>query len=250
LLTWEDERLTQILLERLQRCQIGVNFNATVRSPDDVPCDLAVFTAGFTPNAAAPAEAGVELGRTRAIRVNDRQETNLAGLYAAGDCAEVNQLITGRPVWIPLGTTANKTGRVAGSNAAGKRARFDGVVGTSIVRVGGLAVGLTGLSESAARQEGFSPVSVRVDAPDKALYFRGRRVTVILVADRATGRLLGAAVLGDEGVVGRINTVAAALTAHMKADVFADLDLAYAPPYATVNDPLLVAARQLTKLLN
>jgi NADPH-dependent 2,4-dienoyl-CoA reductase/sulfur reductase-like enzyme len=117
----------------------------------DVACDLVVVSAGFKPNVEIAVEAGVEVGRTGAIRADDRMETNLHGIYAAGDCAETMHLVTGRPTWIPLGTTANKTGRVAGANAAGSRERFAGVVGTSIVGIFGMGFATTGLSVEQAR---------------------------------------------------------------------------------------------------
>jgi NADPH-dependent 2,4-dienoyl-CoA reductase/sulfur reductase-like enzyme len=177
-------------------------------------------------------------------------ETNLPSVYAAGDCSETRHLVTRRDVYIPLGTTANKTGRVAGANAARRRETFPGVVGTSIVRVCGLGVALTGLSESQAKLEYFNPVRVTVEAKDKAGYFRGRPTSVELVADKASGVLIGGMVIGEEGVAGRINVIATALTKRMTVEEFEDLDLAYAPPYATVWDPLLIAAQQLSKLLH
>src|SRR4029079_15606348 len=112
----------------------------------DVPCDMVVHSAGFKPNVELAAQAGVELGHSGAIRTDDRMETSLRGVFAAGDCAEVNHLVTGRPTWIPLGTTANKGGRVAGANAAGGRERFAGVVGTSIVGIFNMGFATTGFS--------------------------------------------------------------------------------------------------------
>jgi len=189
------------------------------------------------------------LGQSGAIRVNDRMETSLGGIYAAGDCAESMHLVTGRHCWIPLGTTANKMGRVAGACAAGARERFPGVVGTSIVRVCGLGVAITGLSAAQARREGLQPVSVWTKSRDRARYFRGRPVEVELVADRASGRLLGGCVVGEQAVAGRINVIATALHARMSLEDFSQLDLAYAPPFAPVWDPVLMAARQLRKRL-
>jgi NADPH-dependent 2,4-dienoyl-CoA reductase/sulfur reductase-like enzyme len=153
-------------------------------------------------------------------------------------------------VWVPLGTTANKMGRVAGANAAGHIERFPGIVGTSIVRVCGLGVGLTGLCAEGARREGFQPVVATIEARERPKYFRGRNVTVSLVADKGSRRLLGAAILGDDGVVGRVNTLATALTARMKVEDLEHLDLAYAPPFATAMDPILIAAQQLLKSLD
>jgi NADPH-dependent 2,4-dienoyl-CoA reductase/sulfur reductase-like enzyme len=205
--------------------------------------------AGLKPNVELAEQAGVELGRTGAIRVSERMETNLAGVFAAGDCAETLHLVTGKPVWIPLGTTANKMGRVAGANAAGVRERFAGVAGTSIVRVCGLGIGSTGLSLAQARAEGFDAVSAAITALDHPRYFGGRPTAVELVADRRTGRLLGGLVLGEEGVAGRVNVLAAGLHKAMTVDEFGQLDLAYAPPFAPVWDPLLIAAQQLARRL-
>jgi NADPH-dependent 2,4-dienoyl-CoA reductase/sulfur reductase-like enzyme len=215
----------------------------------DFPADLVIVSAGFKPNVELAAEAGIEIGRTGAIRTDDRMETSLRGVFAAGDCAEVTHLVTGRPTWIPLGTTANKAGRVAGSNAAGGRERFPGIAGTAIVSVFGMAFASTGLSVSEARTASFSPVSARIEALSRPGYFQGTKTTVELIADRATRRLLGATVIGEQDAAGRINVVATALQSRLRVDEFEQLDLAYSPPFATVWDPLLVAAQQLLKEL-
>ena len=250
----DDEHFTTAVRKQLEehgvdlRC--GVNVSAI--EPDrvaDVACEMVVIAAGFKPNVELAREAGIELGRTGAIRADDRMETNLHGVYAAGDCAEVMHLVTGRPTWIPLGTTANKTGRVAGANAAGGRERFAGVVGTSIVGIFGRAFATTGLSVAQARAEGFSPVAARIEAPARPRYFSGARTTVELVADRATRRLMGGSVIGEEGAAGRINVIATALQARLRVDEFEQLDLAYSPPFSPVWDPLLIAAQQLVKEL-
>jgi NADPH-dependent 2,4-dienoyl-CoA reductase/sulfur reductase-like enzyme len=174
-------------------------------------------------------------------------ETNLRGVYAAGDCAEVGHLVTGRPTWIPLGTTANKTGRVAGANASGMRERFAGVVGTSIVSIFGMGFATTGLSVAQARAEGYSPVAVRIEAAVRPRYFASAPTVVELVADRASRRLMGGSVIGEEGAAGRINVIAAALQSRLRVDDFEQLDLAYTPPFAPAWDPLLIAAQQLIK---
>jgi NADPH-dependent 2,4-dienoyl-CoA reductase/sulfur reductase-like enzyme len=249
-----DALLAGALTEHLKRFRVDFRPHQAVRAiePDcvaGVPCDLIVLAAGLKPNAELAQEAGVDIGRTGAIGVTDRMETNLSGVYAAGDCAEATHVVTGGPVWIPLGTTANKMGRVAGANAAGARERFPGVVGTSIVGVCGLGVGFTGLSLTQARAEGFDAVSASISALDHPRYFRGRPTQIELVADRRTGRLLGGLVLGEEGVAGRVNVIASALHKVMTVEEFNHLDLAYAPPFAPVWDPLLIAAQQLAKLL-
>jgi NADPH-dependent 2,4-dienoyl-CoA reductase/sulfur reductase-like enzyme len=216
---------------------------------DGVPCDMVAIAAGFRPNVEVAAEAGIHLGRSGAIRTDDRMETNLRGVYAAGDCAEVTHLVTGRPAYIPLGTTANKCGRVAGANAAGGRERFAGIVGTSIVSIFGMGFATTGFSVEQARAEGFTPVSARIRADPRPPYFPGAKTTVELVADRASRRLVGGSVIGEEGAAGRINAIAAALANRMRVDEFEQLDLAYSPPFAPVWDPLLIAAQQLMKNL-
>ncbi len=250
-----DRELTETLRRHLERSRIDLRLNMRISEIEsgragDVPADLVVLSAGLMPNVEIAAEAGIQLGRTGAIEVSDRMETSLPGVYAAGDCAETTHLITGRPVYIPLGTTANKMGRIAGANAAGGRERFPGVVGTSIVRVCGLAVATTGLSAAEAKREGFDPVSARIEARDRAPYFWPAWTTVELVADRRTHRLLGGTIIGERDAAGRVNVIASALTSRMTIDDLENLDLAYAPPYAPVWDPLLVAAQQLHKLLD
>jgi NADPH-dependent 2,4-dienoyl-CoA reductase/sulfur reductase-like enzyme len=242
-----DANLTRTVAALCEQFHIELRLGAEI---GDFPADLVVLAAGRRPNIELAAEAGIEIGRTGAIRANERMETNLAGVWAAGDCVETTHLVTGRPVWLPLGTTANKTGRVAGANAAGARERFPGVAGTSIVRVCGLGLSFTGLSAAEAKREGFDPVAARIEAADRPHYFWGRKTAVELVADRRTRRLLGGTVIGQRGLEGRINVVATALTNRMRVEDFAQLDLAYTPPYAQVWDPLLIAAQQLEKLLD
>lgn len=250
----QDPELTRLLQRRLAERGIELRLGVRVAAiePEGIerePAEVVVLTTGFQPNAELAAEAGVELGRSGAIRVNERMETNLAGIYAAGDCAETTHIVTGGPAYLPLGTTANKMGRVAGANAAGRRERFPGIAGTLIVALRELAIAVTGLSVAQARQAGFQPVSVRIEAPDRSRYLGSRPTWVELVAERTTRRLIGGSVVGEQGVAGRINVIAAALAAGMTVEQFAELDLAYTPPLAPVRDPLLVAAAELSKAL-
>jgi NADPH-dependent 2,4-dienoyl-CoA reductase/sulfur reductase-like enzyme len=242
-----DAGLTQAVRERLERFRVELQLNT--RITDVGRYDLAILATGLRPNVEIAAEAGVEAGRTGAIRVDEHMETNLPGVYAAGDCTEATHLVTGRPAYIPLGTTANKMGRVAGANAAGRRERFGGVVGTAIVSIFGMGVGFSGLSVDQARREGFSPVSARIVAPSRPGYFDGKPLTVELVADSGSHRLVGGSVWGEDGVEGRINVIATALHNRMHVEDLEQLDLAYAPPFATVWDPVLIAARQLSKMV-
>jgi NADPH-dependent 2,4-dienoyl-CoA reductase/sulfur reductase-like enzyme len=246
----DDSFLTEWTRKQLERFGISIELSCPVKKLENLKHDLVIVAAGVAPNAELAREAGIDIGRTGAIRVTDRMETNLGGVYAAGDCAETTHLLTGAPAYIPLGTTANKMGRVAGANAAGRRERFPGVCGTAIVRVCGTGVGVTGFSCAQARREGFQPVSARITAKEKAAYFRGRSSTLELVADSASRRILGITVIGDDGVGGRVNTVAAAITGKLRVDDLEMLDLAYAPPFAPVWDPLLICARQLAKTLS
>ncbi|HVN03635.1 MAG TPA: FAD-dependent oxidoreductase [Bryobacteraceae bacterium] len=243
----DDAALTATVRQRLERFRVELRLGERAQGVERY--DLVILANGIQPNVELAAGAGVELGRTGAIRVDERMETSLAGVYAAGDCAEAMHLVTGRPVHIPLGTTANKMGRVAGANAAGRRARFSGVAGTAIVSVFGMGVAFTGLSGAQARQEGFSPVAARITARSRARYFGGKPITVELVADGGTRRLLGGSVLGEDGVAGAINVIATALHHRMRVEELDDLDLAYAPPFAMVWDPVLIAAQQLSKMV-
>jgi NADPH-dependent 2,4-dienoyl-CoA reductase/sulfur reductase-like enzyme len=249
-----DAAFTAAVKGQLEKHGVELRLGVEVRHIEPcqvagVPCDLVVLAMGFQPNTELASEAGVEIGRSGAIRTTERMETNLHGVYAAGDCAEVLHRVTGRPTYIPLGTTANKTGRVAGANAAGARERFSGVTGTSIVGIFGKGFAMTGLSSDEARAEGFEPVSVRIEANSRPKYYEGTTTVVELVADRGSERLLGGSVIGEDGVAGRINVLAAALAAEMRVEEFEQMDLAYSPPFSPVWDPLLIAAQQLRKAL-
>jgi NADPH-dependent 2,4-dienoyl-CoA reductase/sulfur reductase-like enzyme len=250
----DDAEFTVAVTAQLERHRVAVRLNTPVQSiePDrvgDFPCDMVVLSAGFKPNVELAAQAGIELGRTGAIAADDRMETNLRGVFAAGDCAQTTHLVTGRPTWIPLGTTANKTGRVAGANAAGGRERFPGIAGTSIVGIFGMGFATTGLSVSEARTEGFAPAAARIESHSKPRYYGGTKTTVELIADRSTRRILGGSVIGEDGVAGRINVIATAVQTRLRVDEFEQLDLAYSPPFSPVWDPVLIAAQQLAKEL-
>ncbi len=244
-----DDHLVSVVKKHLERFGVEVDLTRNVAGASELPADVVVVAAGMRPNVDLAAEAGIELGRSGAIRTDERMETNLNGIYAAGDCTESRHIVTGQPVWIPLGTTANKMGRVAGANAAGGRERFPGVCGTSVVRVCGLGIAFTGLCVSDARAAGFEPVSVRIEARDRAGYFQPRPVSVELIADRRSRRLVGGTVIEERNPIGRINVLATALAGRMTVEDLLNLDLAYAPPYAPVWDAVLVAAQQLAHQL-
>jgi len=216
-----------------------------------LPADLFVVATGIRPNTEFLAGSPVPLDLKGAIVVDEACATGTHGIWAAGDCCAVPHRVTGRPTWMPLGTTANKMGRVAGANIAGERERFPGVVGTAITRVFALEVGRSGLSFTEAVEAGFDAEWASITSHSRAGYFPGGgEVRVSLVADRRSERLLGGQVAGAEGTKGRTDTLAAAVTAGMKVQDLLNLDLAYAPSFAPVWDPLLVAAGALRAKLS
>lgn len=221
---------------------------AVVAGGARMPADIVILSIGVRPSVGLAREAGIALGATGAVAVDDRQRTNLPGVWAAGDVAEAHHLVTGKPAYAPLGSTANKQGRVAGTNAAGGDERFLGIVGTAVVKVFDLTVAQTGLTETRARQEGREVGTVAVTANSRASYMPGAApLHIKLVFERGSQRLLGAQMAGKEGVAKRIDVIAAALTAGWTTQELAALDLSYAPPFAPVWDPILVAANAANK---
>lgn len=213
----------------------------------DLACDAVVLAVGVRAATAFTSGSGVELDpASGAVVVGEDMRTVRDGVWAAGDCATSIDLVTGRRTWVPLGTTANKQGRVAADAILGRNARFPGVVGTALVRAFDLEVGRTGLTAAQAARAGFDVVTERIESTDRAHYYPGARPTVVaLHGDRSTGRLLGGQVLGRSGVAGRTNVLATALQAGLTVEQLGELDLGYAPPFAPVWDPVLVAAHRL-----
>jgi NADPH-dependent 2,4-dienoyl-CoA reductase/sulfur reductase-like enzyme len=215
-----------------------------------VRVDLVIVAVGVRPNTALAEAAGVRLGKTGAVAVNARQETNVEGVYAAGDNSESVHRVTRRKVHIPLGLTANRMGRVAGVNMAGGEARFPGIVGTAIFKVFDLGAARTGLTQAEADGLGLKAVSVDVDSTDHAGYYRDAApIHVRLTAERGSGRLLGAQLLGQPDSVKRVDVVAALLHKRGSVQDLFELDLAYAPPFSSVWDVLLVAADRMGREL-
>lgn len=216
---------------------------AIVTRDHRIPCDIAVLGTGAEPNVGLAHGAGVALGATGAIATDDEMRTNLPDVYAAGDCAEALHLVTGEPDYIPLGSTANKQGRVAGTNAAGGKETFGGVVGTMVVRAFELAVARTGLTVDQARAAGHPVSATMITGNDISGYFpNAADLHVKLVVDDRSGRLLGGQIVGRRGVAKRIDVLATALQCRLTVDELRRLDLSYAPPFAPVWDPILVAA--------
>jgi NADPH-dependent 2,4-dienoyl-CoA reductase/sulfur reductase-like enzyme len=210
--------------------------------------DMVLMAVGVIPNVEMTKEAGVELGKTGAIRTDTSQRTNLTDIYTAGDCCEVFNLVSQDWVHTPLGDIANKQGRVAGENAAGGKAIFSGVVGSAAFKVFKLEVAFTGLGIQTARQYGFDVDLQVIEAESKVGYMPGAKpICIKLIFERKNGRLLGAQMIGKEGVARRINALAVALHQKMTIDEIARLDFAYAPPFSAPFDPILIAAEQAAK---
>jgi NADPH-dependent 2,4-dienoyl-CoA reductase/sulfur reductase-like enzyme len=217
-------------------------------SQGTVPIDLVLVATGVRPNTALAEAAGVDLGRTGAIAVDDHLRTSVPDVFAAGDCAEHWHRLLRQPAWVPLGTTANKQGRIAGNNAAGKDEAFAGIVGTAVVQIFDLEVGRTGLTEREAVEAGLHCVTATLDSTDHAGYMPdGKSLTVKLVAERDTGQVLGGQAVGYGGVAKRIDVVATALYAGLTVEELTRLDLAYAPPFNSVWDPIQVTATKLLR---
>jgi NADPH-dependent 2,4-dienoyl-CoA reductase/sulfur reductase-like enzyme len=217
-------------------------------SQGTIPADLVLLATGVRPNVNLAQAAGIRCGPTGAIAVDDHLRTNVPGIFAAGDCAEHWHRLLGRPAWVPLGTTANKQGRIAGRNAASGDAAFAGIVGTAITRVCDLEVGRTGLTVREAEAAGLPCVATTLDSTDHAAYLPDARpLTVKLVAERGTGRLLGGQAVGRGGVAKRIDVLATALYIGLTVEDLPKLDLAYAPPFNSVWDPVQVAATALLR---
>jgi NADPH-dependent 2,4-dienoyl-CoA reductase/sulfur reductase-like enzyme len=225
---------------------------AVAAGDEDVPVDLAMVGVGVAPNAELAEEAGIELGPTGAIATDEYGQTSDEHVYAAGDCAEADNVVTGDPDHVPLALTANRAGRAIGATLAGTPTPVGETAGTAALKAFDLDVARTGIiDEERAREAGFDPVSVTISAPSRAHYYPGgSEIQITLVGDRETGRVLGTTMVGREGVVKRADTVATALHAGMTVDQLSYLDLAYAPPFSPVWDPVLTAAKVLASKLD
>ncbi len=213
--------------------------------------DHVVIGTGARPAVAVAEAAGLELGDSGALRVDDRQRCpGHDGVYAAGDCAESHHRVLGRMANIQLGTHANKQGRIAGINATGGDERFPGVIGTAVSRICRYEVARTGISEREAAEAGIAVVSATIKDRTRAGYFPGAGpIWVKLVAEPDSGRLLGGQIVGTEGAAKRIDVLATCVWTGLAVQEIALLDLSYAPPFGGVYDPLLIAARATAKLL-
>lgn len=216
-----------------------------------ISAELVILALGVRPNIELARDAGLEIGPSGAIAVNSSLQTSDPAIYAAGDCVESRQLQSGEPLFMPLGSTANKHGRVVADVLAGRPEHFPGILGTLLVKIFGLTVGRTGLSEDAARHAGFNPVSILAPSPDRVHSMpKAKPILTRLIVDRGSRKLLGAQIVGPGEVAKRIDVIATALSLGADIDQLAQFDLGYAPPYNAAMDPLHQAANALRNKLD
>jgi NADPH-dependent 2,4-dienoyl-CoA reductase/sulfur reductase-like enzyme len=220
---------------------------------EKILADCILFGVGVRPNSEIAKCAGIELGVRNAIKVDDHMRTNIANIYAAGDCATARNYITDEDDYLPLGTTANKQGRIAGENAAtsgGGNVKFEGIAGSAITKIFGQFVGKTGLSKKEALENGFDPIESKIEDLTRAGYYPdNKKIWIKLVADKKNKRILGAQIVGGEAVKGRIDLISFALLKQSTVEDLANYDACYVPPASPVWEPINIAARQISKLL-
>jgi len=262
-LPWLEASMARTIREGLETKGIGVYAGHTVERietsgdglkvicPDlTLTGDMVLVGIGVNPCSRIAETAGLELGVGKSIAVDRNMRTSDRNIYAAGDCADAYHVVTGEKTWIPLALRANRAGWAVADNVCGKDVVLDGVAGTSVFRVFDFEVARTGLSVSEAEKFGFDPVENMIKSRSKAHAHPGNTTIMVnMIGDKKSGRLLGAQMVGTEGVAHRINGPAVALHAHMTVEQYCQTDLAYAPPFGPTWDPTLTAANQLLKKL-
>jgi NADPH-dependent 2,4-dienoyl-CoA reductase/sulfur reductase-like enzyme len=248
----EDNGVRIILGERVEEI-LGVDGQVSglkTNTKREINSDFVVLGTGVKPNSEIARDAGVELGSANAIKVDEYMKTNIPDVFAAGDCATARNYITNKDMYLPLGTTANKQGRVAGENAAGGNSKFRGIAGSAITKVFDLFIGKTGLTKQEALRNGFDPIEEIIEDITRASYYPSKKpIWIKILADRKSGRVLGSQIVGGEGVKERIDLIALALL--LKADIrdLASYDACYVPPASPVWEPVNIAASQAAKQL-
>jgi NADPH-dependent 2,4-dienoyl-CoA reductase/sulfur reductase-like enzyme len=260
---WLEPSMAQAVRQGLVAKGVGVYAGHTVERietsgdglkvicPDlTLTADMALVGIGVTPCSRVAETAGLELGVKKSIAVDRNLRTSDKYIYAAGDCADAYHVVTGEKTWIPLALRANRSGWAVADNVCGKDVALDGVAGTSVFRVLDFEVARTGLSVSEAEKFGFEPVENMIKSGSKAHAHPGNTTIMVnMIGDKKSGRLLGAQMVGTEGVAHRINGPAVALHSRMTVAQYCQTDLAYAPPFGPTWDPTLTAANQLLKKL-
>ena len=258
---WMNEQLASIVKEEVEANQVKVHLGQPIERIErnekglrligtglQLDGDMVLVAVGVRPNSKLAGNAGLALGPGGSISVDRMLRTSDPDIYAAGDCADAFHVVTGRRTWIPLALRANRAGWAVADNVLGGKVELQGVAGTAVFKVFDLEVARTGLSVEEARKAGFEPAEVVIQSRSRAHNHPGSSmISVQLVGDKRTGRLLGAQMLGKEGAAHRINAPAVALHAKMSVEEFSQSDLAYAPPFGPSWDPLLTAANQLVK---
>jgi NADPH-dependent 2,4-dienoyl-CoA reductase/sulfur reductase-like enzyme/rhodanese-related sulfurtransferase len=246
-----EKGITVLTGETVQRFGGDGAVQEVVTDKRTMPADLVILAAGVKPNVELAAKTGLAIGPSGAIAVNEQLQTSDPDIYAGGDCAENIHIISGEKLFTPMGSTANKHGRVIGENLCGGTAKFRGVLGTVVVKVLDLTVGKTGLGERDAKRLGFEYVTVMVGGHDRPHYMpEAKLITVKLIAEAGTGKLLGAQAFGEGEVAKRIDVLATAITLGAKVADLNDIDLGYAPPYGSPIDNVAVAASSLLNKLD
>lgn len=255
-----DEDMAAFLENTLAKKNINIIKNSTITKIEDdsvtlndntvIKSDMVIMATGVRPNTELAREAGIEIGVTKAIKVNNKMETNIPDIYACGDCIETFSTITGKPVYRPLGSTANKTGRIAGDNATGGKIEYRGNLSTGIFKLFDMTIANTGLSEKEALEEGYDIQICHNIKPDKPSYFHGKEMVIKAIADKKTEKILGVQIVGYEGVDKRIDVFVTLITYGAKVDELFHLDLAYAPPFSTTKDPVHYTGMILDNALN
>ncbi|MDX9787409.1 MAG: FAD-dependent oxidoreductase [Desulfobacterales bacterium] len=261
LLPWMAPELSTVVIDTLSAHHVGVHDGHHIKKIEKeasslrVVCkeltlsaDMVLVATGVQPNSAIAAAAGISLGAGSAIAVDSFMRTSVEDIYAAGDCADALHVVTGKSAWIPLALRANRSGWAVADSIAGKATALEGIAGTAVFRVFDLEVARSGLTEKEALAAGFTPESVTIQSRSRAHGHPGATpIWVHMVGDKGSGRLLGTQMVGHEGTAHRINAIAVALHNKMTVAQFSQTDLAYAPPFGPVWDPMLTAAVQLMK---
>jgi NADPH-dependent 2,4-dienoyl-CoA reductase/sulfur reductase-like enzyme len=260
-----DKELAQIIEEHVKARGIKVitgdgvkqivgdeedKVSKVITSNEEIEADLVLLSIGIRPNVQFAKEAGIELGKSGAIKVNKKMQTNIPDIYSAGDCVETYNIITDEPIYTPLGSVANKQGRVAAINITGGEEEFAGVLNTVIVKICDLNVAKVGFSEKEVKDRGYDYVVTTVIGKDKAGYHPDAKpLTIKMIANKNDHKILGCQIVGEGASDKRIDVVVTAITGGLTVKELEQVDLAYSPPYSPATDLILIAASQLVKQL-